>query len=202
MKRVKTFSTVAVVICCIVCTAFGQPDGSTWAKLAIDPLLSAYLTEGCSLNCTIEAEGGKVVINGPFEIRMPDGTRVLAGTFVRDRFAGDLKYYNSDGSILALERYQNGKLSGDRMEWDETGRLRLLTRHDTEGKKTGTEIVWADGVIVAEIDWKQDRPVEKRRFEKGALVERIPGSELIERVRARVRAERDAEQPAEAMPGR
>jgi hypothetical protein len=100
MKRAK----IALVCILIVArAAWGQPQDSPWATLAIDPLPSAYLREGCSFKCTIEAENGRPAINGPFEIRTPDGTLILAGRFARDRFEGGLKVYNLEGSIIALE---------------------------------------------------------------------------------------------------
>ncbi len=174
---------LAVAISVFPAIAYGDDAADLWAHLKIDPLLSAYLQDGCSLNCTVSNDGGTTGMNGCFVVRDPHGKILLEGTYVRDRFVGDLKSFDGNGNLVALERYSGGKPVGDRFEWDETGGLRLVTHFDARGEKTGTEVAYLHGAIVAEIDWENGQPVEKRLYKDGKVVERITGSKIIERLK-------------------
>lgn len=153
-------------------------------SLVIDPLLTAYLEEGCHIKSTIALEDGKPGISGGFQVLTREGEIVVEGTFSNGRFEGDLKVY-SKGQIVVLERHRNGKPTGDFIEWDVSGRLTHITHYDNDGRKTGTEVRYNHGVVTIEIDWEKGQPLESRRFENGEIVERVSGKELLDLLRAK-----------------
>ena len=195
-----------VILLCLCCGVISSGSdiremvlGET---LSIDPLLSSYLEKGCTLKCSIQMQDGKPGIDGGFEIRNQEGRVIVEGLFLRDRFEGDLKTYAANGTLVALERYRNGVRSGDGIEWDSMGKLSLLTHYDIEGRKTGTERYFRDGIIAVEIDWEHGQPVEKRSFEGGKVIERLSGKEILRQLKSKIESSLQPTEAEQATPKR
>lgn len=171
-------------IWCAASVAADEMPSPLWKMLNIDPLLGAYLDSGCTINVSVSADDDKPVLNGNFRVLTADSKVVIDGTFHNNRLEGDMRTFGTGGVIIALERYKNGRLTGERIEWDEAGNVRIVTRYNDEGKKAGVERYFANGVVWMEIDWQGGTPSEIRYFKEGNQVERLRGQAMWNRLKA------------------
>lgn len=170
----------------VVSFATDAAPNPLWKSLKLDPLLGQYLDAGCVLVVSIGADGDKPVLNGSFRVLTPDNKVVIEGTFRNNRLEGDLKTFENSGAVSAIERYKNGRPTGERIEWDEAGNVSVVTRYSDEGKKTGVERYYTEGIIQMEIDWQNGTPSEIRCFKNGNPVERLHGQAMWDRLKANI----------------
>lgn len=178
--------TSAFLALFVTALATGAVPNSLWKSLKLDPLLGHYLDSGCVLMVSVGLDGDLPVLNGSFRVLTPDNKVVIEGTFRNNRLEGDLKTFGSSGTVSAIERYKNGRPTGERIEWDEAGNVSVVTPYSDEGKKTGVERFYTEGTLQMEIDWQNGTPSEIRSFKDGMAVERLRGQAMWDRLKAKM----------------
>ena len=187
-REMSWLKSILIGVCGLCCwsslSIFADEEPvSLWKTLKIDPLLGAYLEEGCTISVSINADGEKPLLNGNFRVISDEGNIVMEGTYNKNRFEGDLKVFGTSGALFALERYKNGRLAGERIEWDEAGDVRIVTPYD-DGEKTGIERYFANGIVQREIVWQKGTPSEIRLFRDGNQIGSLSGQAMWDHLKA------------------
>lgn len=158
--------------------------------LLSDPLLQAYLSNGCAVIYTAKTTISAAILEGPFSILDSNGFRFACGTYRDGRWEGELLYWHTNGVLASRQYYHLGREQGGETYWDERGR-KTRTADYLDGEKHGLETYWdPDGRIELRIEWERGRPRLVEVFEAGNLKRTATGKEAEEFFRQRLRRPR------------
>jgi len=144
----------------------------------VDATLSRFVDDGYLVSYRMKRSGFRSwVLDGPFSVRFPDGTRFVQGQYLNGVWDGALLSWDEAGQLASIEYYDKGKQSGVAVFLEE----RRLSRwvHYLDGEKDGPEVYLSNMVQLGKVvDWEQGHPVSLRMYENGVVVTTLVGRAL------------------------
>ncbi len=156
------------------------PKNLTSGYYVLDPLLTAYVSNGANVTYSVKTTAQGSRLHGVFLVTDKRDTRLFQGHYKNGQLHGEYRGFHPNGVLESIGHYNEGRMEGIERYWDTRGGV-IRTANYVRGEKEGLESYYsAKDKVSLRIKWKNGEPTEITLFDNGKKSKTLTGDGALQ----------------------